>query len=40
VWGDADEAQAASLDVIMVRIRKKLGGALVRTVRGGGYVIE
>lgn len=40
IWGDDDEAHGASLEVIIVRIRKKLGGAIVRTVRGGGYVLE
>lgn len=39
VWGDVDEAHGASLEVIVARIRKKLGGAIVRTVRGDGYVL-
>ncbi|OQX70266.1 MAG: hypothetical protein B6A08_00075 [Sorangiineae bacterium NIC37A_2] len=40
VWGDADEGASASLDVIMARLRRKLGGSLVRTVRGEGYVVD
>ncbi len=40
VWGDVDEAHGASLEVIIARIRKKLGGSVVRTVRGDGYVLE
>lgn len=39
VWGDAGEAASASLDVIIGRIRRKLGSATVRTVRGEGYAI-
>jgi len=40
VWGDLSEGANSSLDVIMGRIRRKLGNALVRTVRGEGYVID
>lgn len=39
IWGDVDDAHGASLEVIVVRIRKKLGVGVVRTVRGGGYVL-
>lgn len=38
VWGD-DASAAASLDVLMTRIRKKLGSDAVRTVRGEGYAL-
>ena len=37
VWGDVTEATSASLDVIVGRIRRKLGADLVRTIRGRGY---
>jgi DNA-binding response OmpR family regulator len=39
VWGDADEAAEASLEVLVARIRRKLGDAapLLRTLRGIGY---
>ena len=37
VWGEVTEAASASLDVIVGRIRRKLGTDLVRTVRGRGY---
>lgn len=40
VWGDEGEGANASLDVIMMRIRRKLGTSLIRTVRGEGYVID
>ena len=37
VWGEGDASAAASLDVLMTRIRKKLGSETIRTVRGEGY---
>lgn len=37
VWNDADESKLASLDVLISRIRRKLGNDVVRTLRGGGY---
>jgi DNA-binding response OmpR family regulator len=37
VWGDDDERNAASLDVLVRRIRRKLGDEVVRTVRNVGY---
>lgn len=41
VWGDADERAAASLDVLMTRIRRKLAEAgvtdAIRTTRNVGY---
>lgn len=40
VWGDASEGANASLDVIMARIRRKLGPDALRTVRGEGYAID
>ncbi len=43
-WGDAGPSASESLDVIMSRIRRKLGrkgaASLIRTVRGEGYVLE
>ncbi len=39
VWGDVTEAHSASLDVLITRIRRKLGKRVVRTVRGEGYAI-
>ncbi|MBL8719744.1 MAG: response regulator transcription factor [Myxococcales bacterium] len=38
VWGDATEG-AASLEVLVARIRKKLGDGLIRTLRGYGYAL-
>lgn len=39
VWDDDSARAAASLDVIVARIRKKLGDAVLRTVRGEGYAL-
>ena len=39
VWTDGDASAAASLDVLMTRIRKKLGSDAVRTIRGEGYAL-
>lgn len=39
IWRREDESAAASLEVLIGRIRKKLGDELVRTVRGEGYAL-
>jgi len=41
LWGDAKESVRASVDVLVARIRRKLGphAVLLRTVRGAGYVL-
>jgi len=41
LWGDAKESVRASVDVLVARIRRKLGAhaSLLRTVRGAGYVL-
>lgn len=39
VWRGGDASAAASLDVLMTRIRKKLGADTVRTLRGEGYAL-
>lgn len=39
-WGEVSETGAASLHVIVGRIRKKLGASLIRTARGEGYALE
>jgi DNA-binding response OmpR family regulator len=41
LWGDGKESVRASLDVLVARIRRKLGphAALLRTVRGLGYLL-
>ena len=39
VWGGSADAAGASLEVLVGRIRKKLGAWLVRTVRGEGYAL-
>lgn len=40
VWGEATEHASASLNVIVARVRRKLGGDVIRTARGEGYAIE
>jgi two-component system OmpR family response regulator len=41
VWGSVTPSAANSMEVLIARIRRKLGGAaaLLRTVRGVGYVL-
>lgn len=39
VWGDASPQASASLDVLTARVRRKLGAATLRTVRGEGYAL-
>jgi DNA-binding response OmpR family regulator len=42
VWGTISETKANTLEVLMARIRRKLGGprAPIRTVRGLGYSLD
>lgn len=37
VWGEVSDAATSSLEVIVGRIRRKLGASVIRTVRGEGY---
>ncbi|MBS2012786.1 MAG: response regulator transcription factor [Deltaproteobacteria bacterium] len=37
VWGEDTEAAAASLEVLVARLRKRLGANIIRTLRGEGY---
>jgi two-component system OmpR family response regulator len=39
-WGEATDANASSLEVLIGRIRRKLGESVIRTVRGTGYSLE
>jgi two-component system OmpR family response regulator len=39
-WGHDRDAAEARLEVIVGHIRRKLGGSLIRTVRGEGYVLQ
>ena len=43
LWGEANASSSESLDVIVSRLRRKLGdaaGAALQTVRGAGYRLE
>jgi DNA-binding response OmpR family regulator len=37
VWGEASDNAASSLEVLIGRLRRKLGANLIRTLRGEGY---
>jgi two-component system OmpR family response regulator len=39
-WGRKGEAESASLEVLIGRIRRKLGVDLIRTIRGEGYALD
>jgi len=39
VWSDDRDSAGASLDVLIARIRRKLGPDTVRTLRGQGYAV-
>lgn len=39
VWGEASESAGGSLEVLVARLRRKLGGDVIRTVRGEGYAL-
>ena len=39
VWGQTSPSTSASLDVMIGRIRRKLGDGLIRTIRGEGYAL-
>ena len=39
IWGEASDANSASLDVLLARIRRKLGRTLIRTLRGEGHAL-
>lgn len=40
VWGSSDDDVANSLEVLIGRLRRKLGAGVIRTVRGEGYAID
>lgn len=40
VWGDTEVGSSGSLEVLIARIRRKLGNGLILTVRGEGYILE
>lgn len=37
VWGDGGESASGTLDVLIARLRRKLGATIIQTLRGGGY---
>lgn len=39
VWGDANEAASGTLEVLVSRLRRKLGNEIIRTLRGEGYAL-
>jgi len=40
VWGEVTDANASSLEVLVARLRRKLGAKIIRTLRGEGYAFE
>lgn len=38
-WGSDEPGPVSSLEVLIARLRKKLGDEVIRTVRGSGYVL-
>lgn len=40
VWGAVDDASAKSLEVLVARLRKKLGAGVIVTLRGEGYSLR
>lgn len=40
IWGEVTDKASDSLDVIMARIRRKLGPDALRTIRGEGYAAD
>lgn len=40
VWGEAGESASGSLEVLIARLRRKLGTGLIRTLRGEGYALS
>lgn len=40
IWGEITDKANGSLDVIMARIRRKLGPDSIRTIRGEGYAAD
>jgi DNA-binding response OmpR family regulator len=39
VWGDASDTSTGSMEVLIARLRRKLGSGLIRTLRGEGYAL-
>tara|TARA_B100001750_G_scaffold198612_2_gene171816 strand:- start:2490 stop:3149 length:660 start_codon:yes stop_codon:yes gene_type:complete len=39
IWGEVSDRTNASLEVLVARIRRKLGTEIIRTVRGEGYAL-
>ncbi len=39
VWGETGDAAAKSLEVLIARLRKKLGAQVITTLRGEGYAL-
>lgn len=39
-WGDVDDTAASSLEVLIARLRRKLGAESISTLRGEGYALE
>lgn len=40
VWGESSDAASSSLEVLIGRLRRKLGAEVIRTLRGEGYSLS
>ncbi len=40
LWGEISDATSDSLDVLVGRLRRKLGADVIRTLRGEGYALD
>ncbi|HSC86549.1 MAG TPA: response regulator transcription factor, partial [Polyangiaceae bacterium] len=40
VWGEISESSTGSLEVLVARLRRKLGAEFIRTLRGEGYALS
>ena len=38
-WGESTDSASSSLEVLIARLRRKLGSDLIRTIRGEGYAL-
>jgi DNA-binding response OmpR family regulator len=39
VWGEEGDSAAGSMEVLIARLRRKLGAEIIRTLRGEGYAL-
>jgi len=40
IWGDDDEVKSRTIDVHVKKLREKIGGDLIKTIKGVGYKFD